>query len=239
MAMGQGLDGTLNLPAVIDAPAEAPKGSSRWIVVPLLLAAGWGALLGYSAVFLTEDVPMRPATHQERAEAEPVPPPVLKFPPEPPRVIVAATPWRDPAASPVQAPAAEAAPVRRVASIGDEAIAPATTAAATVAPVAVAPPERSDYVGVWGPTGAACNAPSRRRGFLPATITETSAKAGRTLCTFRDGRRAGNAWTMAAECSERGRRWSSQVRLVVDGDRLTWSSGKGASTYVRCGRRDG
>ncbi len=236
--MAEGVEGTLNLPAVIDAPAETRNGSSRWIVVPLLLAAGWGALLGYSAVFLTEDVPMRQATHRERAEAEPVPPPVLKFPPEPPRVIVAATPWRDPVASPPQLPAEEEAPARRVASIGDEVIAPAGVTAA-VAPAPALPTERADYIGTWGPTGAACNAPSRRRGFLPATITESGAKAGRTICNFRDGRRVGNAWTMAAECSERGRRWSSQVRLTVDGDRLIWSSAKGASSYVRCGRRDG
>ena len=232
--MAHGLDGMLDGPAVADAPSDARSGSSRWLIVPLLLAAGWGALLGYSAVFLTEDVPMRPETHSERADLPP--PPVFTFPPEPPRVVVAATPWRDPATlvspSAVLTPTEEAAPVRRVAAIGDEALAPTTTAAAATT-------ERAEYVGTWGPTGAACNAPSRRRGFLPAIITPTGAKAGRTVCSFRDGRRTGNAWTMAAECSERGRRWSSQVRLVIDGDRLTWSSGKGASSYVRCGRRDG
>jgi hypothetical protein len=44
---------------------------------------------------------------------------------------------------------------------------------------------------------------------------------------------------MGAECSDRGRHWSSQVRLVVDGDRLTWSSGRGTAAYIRCGRRGG
>jgi hypothetical protein len=42
---------------------------------------------------------------------------------------------------------------------------------------------------------------------------------------------------MAADCSERGRRWTSQVRLLVEHDRLTWTSGKGQANYIRCGRR--
>ncbi|MGU3541246.1 peptidase inhibitor family I36 protein, partial [Methylobacterium sp. A54F] len=36
-----------------------------------------------------------------------------------------------------------------------------------------------------------------------------------------------------------GRRWTSQVRLVVEGERLTWTSAKGSAAYVRCGRRAG
>ncbi|WP_257791899.1 hypothetical protein [Methylobacterium durans] len=44
---------------------------------------------------------------------------------------------------------------------------------------------------------------------------------------------------MAADCNDRGRRWTSQVRLLVEGDRLTWSSAKGSSSYLRCPRRAG
>lgn len=95
------------------------------------------------------------------------------------------------------------------------------------------------FVGVWGPNTAACGARSKRRGYLPATITRDGARAGGTNCSFRDLRRNGDTWVMAASCGDKERHWSSQVRLVVDGDRLTWLSGKGASTYVRCGRRDG
>jgi hypothetical protein len=99
--------------------------------------------------------------------------------------------------------------------------------------------ERPDHVGVWGPNAAACGAPHRRRGYYQATITTERARAGRTICTFHDGRRVGNAWVAGADCADRGRRWSSQVRLVVDGDRLTWTSAKGSATYVRCSRRAG
>ncbi len=100
-------------------------------------------------------------------------------------------------------------------------------------------PAPVEYAGIWGPTPAACGSPSRRRGYLPATITADRARAGRTLCTFHDGHRAGNGWIMAAECSDRGRRWSSQVRLVVEGDRLTWTSNRGSVSYTRCARRAG
>ena len=58
-------------------------------------------------------------------------------------------------------------------------------------------------------------------------------RAGNTVCTFRDGRRMGASWSVAASCSDGGRRWTSQVKLIVEGDRLTWSSAKGDASYVR------
>ena len=69
--------------------------------------------------------------------------------------------------------------------------------------------ERADYTGTWGPTASACGMKSRRRGYLPAVITEDGAQAGRTQCRFRNGHR------------------------------LTGTSGKGPAFYIRCGRRDG
>ena len=211
MAMAVGLDA---------CPAEQRGGSTRsvskrWIALFVALAAGWGILFGYSLTFLSEDLPFRPT-----AAALPETP-AFGFSPLPQPVVAA-----------VQAPAA-AAP-----SVAPEAV---PVAAPVPAPVAAQTPrlERAEYVGTWGPTEAACGKRSRRRGYLPATITPDRASAGRTICSFHDGRRVGNGWTMAADCAERGRRWSSQVLLVVDGDRLTWTSGKGSASYVRCGRRAG
>lgn len=97
----------------------------------------------------------------------------------------------------------------------------------------------ADYVGIWGPTADACGAKGRRKGYLPAAITPERAKAGDTVCRFRDAHRTGNAWTMAADCGDHDRRWSSKVRLVVDGDHLTWTSAWGSSAYIRCNRRAG
>ncbi|MFH6785989.1 MULTISPECIES: hypothetical protein [Methylobacterium] len=91
------------------------------------------------------------------------------------------------------------------------------------------------YAGVWGPSAAACaSRRSARRGFLPAVIHPGSARAGKTLCQFRDVRREGRSWTTTASCRSSGRRWTSRVRLTVAGNRLTWASERGAATYTRC-----
>ena len=219
MAMAVGLDAS---------PAEQSGGtvraaSKRWVALFVVLAAGWGILFGYSVTFLSEDLPFRPV-----AVALPDPP-NYGFPPLPHTITLATTD---------QAPEA---PASHVAAASAPALPSASAVpSAPAQPAAPAPRvERADYVGTWGPTEAACGKRSRRRGYIPATITPERASAGRTICSFHDGRRVGNAWTMAADCADRGRRWSSQVRLVVDGDRLTWTSGKGSASYVRCGRRAG
>lgn len=199
------------------------------LTVPLLLAAGWGALLTFSVVFLIED------GRDGSASAAPERTALLeKAPHTPPSIVTGETPrpsWSETDPPPV----AETAPARIVKTV-------IVTPPPTSAPPAQAPggvgADKIDFVGVWGPTTHACAERSRRRGYIPATITEDGATAGHTQCRFRNGRRDGVAWTAAADCSERGRHWTSQVRLVVDGDRLTWTSGKGNSFYVRCGRRD-
>lgn len=204
-----------------DPAIETRDGSRRRYGVPALLVVGWIGLFAYCSAYLTEDMPFRtqPARGAETA-------PAVQPEDMPRRVIVVAAP--EPATTaPVPAVAAVAAP-------------PAPVALPAVPPAPIRPVQASaEYVGTWGPTADACGDRSHRRGYLPATITLERAKAGHTICNFRDGRRTGNAWVMAAECSDRGRRWSSQVRLVVDGDRLTWTSAKGTSAYRRCNRRGG
>ncbi|GEP08350.1 hypothetical protein [Methylobacterium gnaphalii] len=208
------------------------------LAVPLMLAAGWGALLTFSVMFLMEDG-RNPAAVAERGPAAERP--------EPAQVKEAQAHLQEPAQAAAVEPAAAAAPsVVQVASTAGEAQPAATpTAASVAAPPIVAPRpqgapiERVGYVGTWGPNAQACGSRSRRSGYIPATITEEGARAGRTLCRFRNGRRDGVAWTVSADCSDRGRNWTSQVRLLVDGDRLIWTSSKGSSSYVRCGRREG
>ena len=213
-----------------DPGIEIRDGGRRRYALPALLVLGWGGLFAYCAAYLTEDMPFRtpPARGVEAA-------PGLRSEDLPRRVIVVAAP---------EPPAADAVPAIAVPAVAAVSAPPAPVAPPAAVP-AVAPatprpaPAGAEYVGTWGPTADACGARSHRRGYLPATITPERARAGRTICSFRDGRRTGNAWVMAAECSDRGRRWSSQVRLVVDGDRLTWTSAKGTSAYVRCNRRAG
>ena len=247
--MAAGLD-----PAPLGKGSDPARGGRGWLAVLLALAAGWGAFLAYSAVFLTEDEPL-PRT--ELAEREPgggldFPAPgtaplqaarrvayglderrsgALASSPGLPQVTeTRAIP--EPPAPPGRTaalPGPGAPPVERASERASVERAPTDRAAA----------ERLDHVGVWGPNAAACGAPHRRRGYYQATITLDRARAGRTICTFHDGRRIGNAWVTAADCSDRGRHWSSQVRLVVEGDRLTWSSAKGTASYVRCNRHPG
>ncbi|WP_232629888.1 hypothetical protein [Methylobacterium sp. Leaf118] len=192
--------------------------SRRLLAIPVVLAAGWGALFSYTLLALTDDGREAASGPARYAAADGgIDVPELRLP-EPERL---------------PSPQARLVPVAAV-SPAPESFAPAEPPR-PAAPVL----ERAAYVGVWGPSPVACGQRQRRRGFLPATISEEGARAGRTLCRFRNHRRDGAAWTMAADCSERGRRWTSQVRLVVDQDRLTWSSPKGLANYVRCGRKAG
>lgn len=193
-------------------PAPPRRGRA---VIPVLLVVGWGGLFAYCATYLREDLPFRPVTPSGGSVG-------AEDPPRRPFVLP------DVPGAPPPTAAVSAAPAT---------VAQASTPVGLPHPVPS--PGEPAYVGTWGPTPAACGRPSRRRGYLPATITADRAKAGRTLCAFRDGHRAGNAWVMAADCSDRGRRWSSQVRLLVEGDHLTWSSNRGTVTYTRCARRTG
>lgn len=215
---------------VLDAAPEAepePNLGLR-LAVPLLLAAGWGALITFSMGFLLEEA--RLDTAAAASDRHP-----LVEPASLDRLASRLTP--DSASAgvlPETAGGAEAT-ARGVPKLQTVALT-APEAAIGTAEGQRPTLQRAEFVGTWGPKASACSSKSRRRGYLPATITEDSARAGKTLCRFRDGRRVGAAWTMAAECSERGRKWTSQVRLLVDGDRLTWASAKGRASYVRCDR---
>lgn len=202
----------------------------RRLAIPVILAAGWGALFAYTVIVLTDDGSGAASAGQSRhivAEGGGIDVPELRLP-EPERV-----------AAPAAASGGHAGPARVVAVAAPAP--PLETVRSEAEPPRPAAPqvERAAFVGVWGPSPVACGQRQRRRGFLPATITEEGAKAGRTVCRFRNNRREGSAWTMAADCSERGRRWTSQVRLLVEQDRLTWTSGKGQASYIRCGRKSG
>lgn len=206
-------------------PSEPEKGRTRYLI-PALLVVGWGGLFAYCAAYLREDLPFRPLADAEAARRAD----------DPARKVVMLP---DLPVGPPPAPA-QPAPDEASQSLPQGLAAlPATGSSAVPAVPKRGASASADYVGVWGPTPAACGTPSRRRGYLPATITADRARAGRTTCTFHDGHHTGSTWVMAAECSDRGRRWSSQVRLLVEGDRLTWTSNRGAATYIRCGRRAG
>jgi uncharacterized membrane protein/peptidoglycan hydrolase-like protein with peptidoglycan-binding domain len=92
-----------------------------------------------------------------------------------------------------------------------------------------------NFVGVWAADVSACSAGSNRKGFVPAVIRFDGAQAGETICAFDTRKRTPGAWNVSATCSNGRERWKANVRLVADGNRLTWTSQRGTQTYVRCG----
>jgi len=95
-------------------------------------------------------------------------------------------------------------------------------------------PGEGAYAGVWATDEKACSPQLKRDGLLPALISAEGAWAGETTCSFRSGKRVGSTWTFAAVRSDARRRWKTNVRMSVAGDRLTWTSRRGSQTYVRC-----
>jgi len=90
------------------------------------------------------------------------------------------------------------------------------------------------FVGVWGVDASACSPRPGRNGFLPAVIGSRGAHAGETSCTFESKRRTARGWNVVANCSNAQDRWTANVRLMIIGDQLTWTSERGSQSYLRC-----
>ena len=88
-------------------------------------------------------------------------------------------------------------------------------------------------VGTWAANANACK--SRPTSFIPAVIDNDGARAGETFCAFKQKRPDRDGLNVVAACSNSHERWVARIRLVVDGDRLKWSSQRGSQKYVRCG----
>lgn len=136
-----------------------------------------------------------------------------------------------PAEPPVEAAAQDSAP-QAAADDGAAAENPAVVPRHDVqraAPLGIA--------GVWAPDAGSCSARNAREGFLQAIISEHGARAGKTSCVFKNQRRMQSDWRLLANCTNGRERWSSNVRLVVKGDRLIWTSERGTQAYLRCRSR--
>jgi len=90
------------------------------------------------------------------------------------------------------------------------------------------------FVGVWGADASACSPRPGRSGFLPAVIGSRGAHAGETSCTFASKRRTARGWNVVANCANAQDRWTANVRLMIIGDQLTWTSERGSQSYLRC-----
>jgi hypothetical protein len=90
------------------------------------------------------------------------------------------------------------------------------------------------YVGTWAAHRSACLPGNTKTRYIPLTLKERAARAGDGSCSFRKLARHGNSWKIEASCRSKGESWESQVRLVLAGSKLTWSSKRGVQTYHRC-----
>jgi len=89
-------------------------------------------------------------------------------------------------------------------------------------------------VGVWAPDSGTCSARSFREGVLPAVINAEGAWAGETFCVFKNKKETETGWRVVAKCSNQREHWTTNVRLSVHDNRLTWTSKRGTQIYTRC-----
>jgi hypothetical protein len=86
-----------------------------------------------------------------------------------------------------------------------------------------------DFAGTWGVKG--CR--------VPYYISANRAQGyGGRKCEFiQTTQETVNTWRVPADCSRGVERWKANIKLTLNGNRLTWSSERGTVTYVRCSRR--
>jgi hypothetical protein len=89
------------------------------------------------------------------------------------------------------------------------------------------------FVGNWTDDIGRC--PTGQKA--PLVISSRAAKTARGECDFGlVAREAANRWRVAAICTAEGEFWRAHIALKLVEPRLTWSSERGATTYVRCNR---
>jgi hypothetical protein len=93
---------------------------------------------------------------------------------------------------------------------------------------------RASIVGIWAPDAGTCSARSFRDGVLPTVVNSEVAWAGETFCLFARRKESEAGWRVVAKCSTARERWTSNVRLTVADNRLTWTSERGTQVYTRC-----
>jgi uncharacterized membrane protein/peptidoglycan hydrolase-like protein with peptidoglycan-binding domain len=92
-----------------------------------------------------------------------------------------------------------------------------------------------NFVATWAASASACPSSGSRNGSVATSIRFDGAQAADTACAFENVKRTSGGWSISGTCSNGRERWKTNVRLVVDGNRLTWTSQRGTQNYVRCG----
>jgi Putative peptidoglycan binding domain len=112
-------------------------------------------------------------------------------------------------------------------AVWDEATQRRLFAAPEPRPMPASKPEMS-FVGGWGVDTAHCRQ-------SPVKITARRAKTDGVTCEFHSTRQeSSNVWKLRARCDDKTERWNANVRFTLSANKLTWSSERGTTIYVRC-----
>lgn len=89
------------------------------------------------------------------------------------------------------------------------------------------------FIGGWADGNDQCGAD----GGPPIVISSRSAKTEGGECDFRSIKREGTGhWRVDAVCTSEGNSWNANIDLKVSLPNLIWTSERGTTTYVRCGK---
>ena len=84
------------------------------------------------------------------------------------------------------------------------------------------------FIGGWGVDLAQCRE-------SPLTVTARRAQAFGATCEFHSTQRESTTiWRLRAACANDSERWNANIRLTLSDSKLTWSSERGTTTYMRC-----
>jgi peptidoglycan hydrolase-like protein with peptidoglycan-binding domain len=84
------------------------------------------------------------------------------------------------------------------------------------------------FIGRWGSDVDECRK-------SPLIITASRAEASGVACEFLAPQRENlHTWRLQARCTSDGERWNANIRFALSGRKLTWSSERGTTTYMRC-----
>jgi hypothetical protein len=93
-------------------------------------------------------------------------------------------------------------------------------------------PVGKTFIGGWAEGDDQCGSDSP-----PILISSRTAKTEGGECSFRSIKREGAGhWRVDAVCTSEGNSWNANIDLKLNPPNLIWTSERGTTTYVRCGK---
>jgi hypothetical protein len=96
-------------------------------------------------------------------------------------------------------------------------------------------PASKTFIGGWAEGDDQCG--NEGDHSPPIVISSRAAKTEGGQCDFRSIKREGvGHWRVDAACTSEGNSWNANIDLKLSSPNLTWTSERGTTTYVRCGK---